>query len=212
VALRLWLDDRPGVLGAVAARIGALGGNLTGLEVLEREGGVAVDELIVELSDPGDGERLAGAVAAVEGAGVEEVRPLEPDREERGLLVLRAAVAVLESPTPEVALDTLVQAVAELFDLTWWVLADPKHPDRRRVRGPAPPPAWFAAFAEGARGPGADTAGSGVLTAELLNAGLVLGVGRGTPFRGRERRELELLVRVADRVWAGLRPVRPGRA
>ena len=37
--VRIWLPDDPGVLGAVAAEIGAAKGNVVGLEVLEREAG-----------------------------------------------------------------------------------------------------------------------------------------------------------------------------
>ena len=40
--VRIWLRDAPGVLGAVAAEIGAVHGNVVGLEVLERDAGVAV--------------------------------------------------------------------------------------------------------------------------------------------------------------------------
>ena len=57
--MRIWLPDAPGVLGAVAAEIGAVQGNVVGLEVLEREAGVAIDELVVELPDE------PGAVEAV---------------------------------------------------------------------------------------------------------------------------------------------------
>src|SRR5258708_2115710 len=47
--VRVWLPDRPGALGAVASRIGSVRGDLTGIEILERGGGRAIDELIVEL-------------------------------------------------------------------------------------------------------------------------------------------------------------------
>ena len=33
--MRIWLPDAPGALGAVAAEIGAVKGNVVGLEVLE---------------------------------------------------------------------------------------------------------------------------------------------------------------------------------
>ena len=50
--LRIWLEDRPGALGAVASRIGAVKGDLVGIEILERGGGRAIDELLVELPFP----------------------------------------------------------------------------------------------------------------------------------------------------------------
>ena len=75
--MRIWLPDAPGVLGAVAAEIGAVKGNVVGLEVLEREAGVAIDELVVELPDePGAVEAVCRGVRNVPGAGVEEVTEL----------------------------------------------------------------------------------------------------------------------------------------
>src|SRR5262245_58230979 len=44
--LRLWLPDRPGALGAVASRVGAVGGDLVGIDILERGAGRAIDELV----------------------------------------------------------------------------------------------------------------------------------------------------------------------
>ena len=75
--MRIWLPDAPGVLGAVAAEIGAVRGNVVGLEVLEREAGVAIDELVVELPDePGAVDAVCRGVRNVPGAGVEEVTEL----------------------------------------------------------------------------------------------------------------------------------------
>ena len=75
--MRIWLPDAPGVLGAVAAEIGAVKGNVVGLEVLEREAGVAIDELVVELPDePGAVDAVCRGVRNVPGVGVEEVTEL----------------------------------------------------------------------------------------------------------------------------------------
>ncbi len=43
VLIRVWLPDRPGALGLVASRIGAVDGDIVGIDVLERGDGVAVD-------------------------------------------------------------------------------------------------------------------------------------------------------------------------
>lgn len=53
--VRVWLPDRPGALGQVASRIGAVRGDVVGIEILERGGGSAIDELVVSL--PGDVSR-----------------------------------------------------------------------------------------------------------------------------------------------------------
>ncbi len=47
--IRAWLPDRPGALGAVASRIGAVRGDVIGIDILERSGGRALDELMVRL-------------------------------------------------------------------------------------------------------------------------------------------------------------------
>ena len=49
--VRVWLPDRPGALGQVASRIGAVRGDVTGIDILERGAGRAIDELVVELPD-----------------------------------------------------------------------------------------------------------------------------------------------------------------
>src|SRR5271170_2738828 len=50
--MRVWLADRPGALGAVASRIGAVGGDLVGIDILERGDGRVIDELTIDL--PGE--------------------------------------------------------------------------------------------------------------------------------------------------------------
>ena len=69
--MRIWLPDAPGVLGAVAAEIGAVDGNVVGLEVLERDAGVAIDEFVVELPDvAGAADTVCRAIRNIPGAGV----------------------------------------------------------------------------------------------------------------------------------------------
>ena len=47
--LRLVVPDRPGTLGAVATALGEAGIDIVSLDVLERTGGFAVDDVVVEL-------------------------------------------------------------------------------------------------------------------------------------------------------------------
>jgi hypothetical protein len=76
--LRVRLLDRPGALGLVASRIGAVGGDIVAVDILERADGIAIDEFVIELS----GDELVGLlcreVEEVDGAEVEGVRLLEP--------------------------------------------------------------------------------------------------------------------------------------
>src|SRR3954466_6471315 len=73
--VRVWLPDRPGALGQVASRIGAVRGDVVGIEIIERGGGRAIGELVVPLPDAGLLDLLVEEVKAVDGAAVEDVRP-----------------------------------------------------------------------------------------------------------------------------------------
>ncbi|HVU72638.1 MAG TPA: ACT domain-containing protein [Mycobacteriales bacterium] len=74
--LRVVLPDRPGSLGAVASAIGAAGGDIVSLDVVERGPDGAVDDLVVELSG-GLADVLITAAQSVEGVVVESLRPYQ---------------------------------------------------------------------------------------------------------------------------------------
>ena len=65
--LRVWLPDRPGALGAVASRIGAVKGDVVGIEILETGAGQAVDELVVQLPEATLVDLLVNEVRQVDG-------------------------------------------------------------------------------------------------------------------------------------------------
>src|SRR5204863_1244963 len=77
VLVRVWLPDRPGALGLVASRIGAVDGDIVGIDVLERGSNVAVDEFAVILPTSDLVELLIREIEQVDGASVEEVRTVE---------------------------------------------------------------------------------------------------------------------------------------
>jgi ACT domain-containing protein len=201
--VRIWLPDAPGVLGAVATAIGAAGGNVIGLEVLEREAGVAIDELVVELPF-GDGviDAVCRGVRTVPGAGVEEVTELSHAAHDREHSVLAAAAGILAAGTPTAVLNALTGHLMVLFGLSWLALADVRFEGFTEIHGDVPPLRWVAAFAEGARSgtdPANDTGGSGVFVEPVPETGLAVCGGRPTPIRRRERHEIGLLVMVASR-------------
>jgi hypothetical protein len=201
--MRIWLPDAPGVLGAVAAEIGAVQGNVVGLEVLEREAGVAIDELVVELPDePGAIDAVCKGVSNVPGVGVEEVRELHtaaPDREDT---VLSAAASILQAATTTAAMNSLIGQVSSLYELSWMALADLSLDRFVEVHGDSPSVQWVAAFAEGSRSggdPANDTTSSGVFVEALADTDLIACGGRPAPIRRRERHEIAMLVVVTAR-------------
>lgn len=207
LAVRIWLPDEPGMLAAVATRIAGLRGNVVGLEVLERSNGVAIDELLVELPEEGMAERLCHQLRTLDGAGVEEVRVVPPGMEDRGLQVIAAAVTILETANASASVAALAGLTGDLFDVEWSALLDLHTGTCVDRTGNGPQVDWLVAFVTGAQSSpgGADTAGSGVMAGLLTETGLALCIGRSVPFRRREREELDMLARVADRMCRPLR-------
>ena len=71
--VRIALPDRPGALGLVASRIGAVGGDIVAINILEREDGRAVDEFVVEIGQDLI-ELLQNEIYEVDGVSVLEIR------------------------------------------------------------------------------------------------------------------------------------------
>ncbi len=85
--VRVQLPDRPGALGQVASRIGAVGGDIVAIHILSRGGGRALDEFIIQL-DGALTQLLESEILEVDGVNVEEVtiRPDDGDATERDAL------------------------------------------------------------------------------------------------------------------------------
>jgi hypothetical protein len=201
--MRIWLPDAPGVLGAVAAEIGAVQGNVIGLEVLEREAGVAIDEFVVELPDqPGAVDAVCKGIRNIPGAGVEEVRQLAAVAEDREDTVLNAAAAILQAATPTAAMNALSGQLMSLYDLTWLGVADLGTQAFVEVHGEVPTIAWVTAFVQGSHSgadPSNDTTGSGVFGEAIPETSFTICGGRPAPIRRRERHGISMLVLVTAR-------------
>ena len=72
--VRVWVPDRPGALGQVASRIGAVRGDVVGIDILERGGGRAIDELVVMLPSDDVVDLLVAEISQVDEAAVERSR------------------------------------------------------------------------------------------------------------------------------------------
>jgi hypothetical protein len=199
--VRIWVPDRPGALGAVASRIGAVRGDVVGIEILERGAGRAVDELVVQLPDSSLVALLINEITEVDGVDVEDVRPA-PDLPDARLDALDSAAVLVGAASMGELLPGLVACAHRVFESDW---AAAVHVDDRTLvaaEGSPPPPAWLAAFVAGSRSSarvaagdcGPDDAAWSVLDGTSL--AVVLG-RRGRPFRARERRQLASLTRIA---------------
>jgi hypothetical protein len=211
--LRLWVPDRPGALGAVASRIGAVRGDLVGIDILERGGGQAVDELVVELPDETLVDMLIREVRQVDGVGVEEVRPLDGGRHHDPRLDALEAIAQIVASSDVVELvDGLVAQTRRVIGAAWAAVVD-MEPEANEVvarSDEAPSGAWLRAFVAGSTQsamaptppdslPEAQPPLSDTLWTPLPAARLALVLGReDTVFRARERQEVAAFARVAD--------------
>ena len=83
--LRVQLEDRPGSLGSLAVALGSVGADILSLDVVERSGGYAIDDLVVEVPAGSMPDRLITAAENLSGVRVDTIRPhtglLEAHRE-----------------------------------------------------------------------------------------------------------------------------------
>jgi hypothetical protein len=211
-SLRISLPDLPGTLGRIASAFGKGEVNILTLDVVDREDGVAIDDLRVE-APRGMQEAIRQATRLVPGFAVEYVRPLEAFRHVLEPLELAARLADEGSH----AVTSLIEHVSDAFAASWALALD--------VAGDAPlilatslgapslsrlPAGWldFADLApespdspEGERFPRPRRTDAGLeVAAALLGSparAVLLGREHGPRFRAAELVHLRLLARIA---------------
>jgi predicted enzyme related to lactoylglutathione lyase len=100
--LRCSLPDRPGALGLVASRIGAVRGDIVSISVRRRFADSVIDEFVVELPDEVAVRLLEAEVMQVDGVILQSCEPLavDPDDEGRhGLVWMELLVDDLDAAT-----------------------------------------------------------------------------------------------------------------
>jgi len=212
--LRVWMPDRPGALGALASRIGAVGGDVAGIDILERGAGRVIDELVVEL--PGDDEALVDLLVAeihqVDGVDVESIRLAEVTLRDPRLDALETAAMLVGAPTADDAVVELCSHAVRTVGAVWGAIVDLESGEVVTSEGESPSSGWLAAFVAGsqssARVAGGDTGPGDVVWAPLPAAGYALVLGRnGEAYRARERRQAAALARIVDARFRDLKIV-----
>jgi len=195
VAVRVWLPDRPGALGAVASRIGAVRGDVIGIDIIDRGAGRAVDELVVELPEDGLVDLLVAEIAQVEGVDVEDLRVLDGPPPDPAVAALGVARRLLDADESELPL-AVVESAMLLLSADWAAVVPSGGQTVAASSGSdVPTDAWLCAFVAGATTGGNTGAELGPVSMVLLaglNASLVVARGH-LPLRGREQRVLEEL-------------------
>jgi len=196
------MPDRPGALGQVASRIGAVRGDVLAIEILEQGAGRAIDELTVSLPDDSLLPLLTAEVDAVDGVSVESIRIVDPDRTDASLSALALGAAIAECPVSE-RLDVMVHGVQRFSETDW--VAVLRDGGQIAAVGDVPDLGWLTAFLAGSEHLDGldDSAPSDLLWATMTVSRLMVAAGRtGNPIHERERVRFSLLVRLADALIA----------
>lgn len=198
--VRVWLPDRPGALGQVASRIGAVHGDVVGIEILERGGGSAIDELTVTLDSPDLVDLLVNEIRQVDGVAVEDVRPVSPDRPEGGMAAL-AVVEAIVAAEPVDRLQVACEALRTLVDGDWATVV--RTPDGVVVAsaGDVVEAEWLSAFLNGSEhlGNAHEHTPGDLVWSRLPRLGMAIASGRGgRVFHARERQEMHVIGRILD--------------
>lgn len=207
--LRLWLPDFPGTLGRVAAAIGQAGGDVIGIEILERGAGMAIDELIVVIPSDAENamEQLIAEVSQVEGVAVEDVHTVALDRPDQSVLALDTAARIMESPRDE-RLEATCELVREMLESDWCTIMRRDTAIPLALSGDVPDLPWVIAFLAGTTHLAGDAAHEHTpadiawAPLDLLDAVIVIGRIRGA-FRLRERQHVTLIARIVSSAFVG---------
>ena len=109
--IRVQLPDRPGALGAVASRIGSVGGDVVSIEILQRDDGIVVDELGVGLAGDHLIELLRDEILEVDGVVIESVRPVDGPLPDRHTELLEVATELFKQQSSAGLLEHLTGRV-----------------------------------------------------------------------------------------------------
>ncbi len=201
VVVRVWLPDRPGALGQVASRVGAVKGDVLAIEILESGGGRVIDELVVALPDADLVDLMMNEVHAIDGVSVEHVRPLDGGYVDGGLLALSLAAEVAEAAADE-RLDRFADAALRLTESEWTMIV--RDGEVVASRGDTPNAEFVSSLMAGRSHLLDPSQATGDLFwSDLPLAGAWMAAGRSDrPIHERERVRLDLFTRVADPLLA----------
>ena len=220
--IRVQLPDRPGALGAVASRIGSVGGDVISIDILEREHGVVVDELGVGLAGGHLVDLLRDEILEVDGVVIESIRPVEGAMPDRHAELLGMATELFKQVSSTALLDHLVVRVRRSLAATFAAIYDCVAAEVVTVDGEPPLAEQLAdvsaslvraSTAVGDPAPGAGLPTDGIVVAGdaslaaagMAQDGLVLVVGRADPIlRERELQWISIMAELAGHGWRQL--------
>jgi len=201
--VRMWLPDRPGALGQVASRIGAVRGEIVGIDILERGAGRAIDELVVQVPDESLIELLVHEVQQVDGVAVEEIRPVADALHDPRLDALEMAAILVGAGECEELVEAVVTHARRVIGAEWAAVVQLDDGEVIAEVGTPPSTPWLLAFLTGSQESNRIVGGGGgaddIVWSPMPSSGLALVLGRdATAYRARERRQVAAIARIVD--------------
>jgi hypothetical protein len=190
----------------VASRVGAVGGDVIGIDVVDRGAGRAIDELTVHLPTSRV-DLLIREVNAVDGVDVEELREVARAPGDPRLVALDAATRLIATGTRAALQEALCTAVAGLLHADWSAVTRPDEGSLFCTVGAVPTEDWLVAFSRGAgctdTEGSASTEGDEIAWSPLRGFDRLLIVGRDTA--AFSRGEIDIVAALADLAATRLR-------
>lgn len=208
--IRVKLPDRPGALGAVASRIGSVGGDVVSIDILQRGRGSVVDELGVGLDSDTLLDLLRDEVLEVDGVSIESIRAVEGPMPDRDTELLEMAAELFKGTPPPALLEHLTARVRRCLAATFAAVAD-EHDSEIVTSDGEPPEDIGSGSAHGAGEGSADGSAlgelddrPGLVVTPMPLGGKILIVGRLDPvLRQRERQWISTMAGLADYGYRG---------
>ena len=203
--IRIWLADRPGALAQVAGRIGAVGGDVINIDILERDNGRAIDDLYITLPEGSLIPLMLTKISELDDVGVEDIRELQTDLSDAIQDPLQISYELISSETLSEVLRSFVAGCSTCFNLDWAVMYREEDSAVVTASGDMPSPAWLDAFVAGLQNSSEDIEKLAITgdTAwiRLDKIGLMFIFSRlQRSLRSREKRQLLLLAQIAGKV------------
>lgn len=189
--LRVRVADRPGALGAVTSRIGAIRGDVVSIDVLERAPGWAIDELVVSIPDPELIDLMLREIDTVDGVDVEHVEPVGGTPFDPQLHAYEVAAIIAGCDDVDDLFEALCEHGRRAIRTAGLAVVDPAVDEPLAMSGTV------------------KNDGHHSVWMPLPTAGVSLVLSRPElPFRARERRQAAALARIADSLYARIREQR----
>jgi hypothetical protein len=127
--IRVQLPDVPGALGAVATALGSIGADILSVDVVERNDGTAIDDLVVELPKGRLPDVLITAAESVQDVEVDAVRPYA------GVLDTHRELELVEdvAAQPDDGLAIFTEGVPRIIRAGWAMVVGPEAGSARTI-------------------------------------------------------------------------------